>query len=47
MNLKRSYIRSLLNDGNNEFFRELLIMLSLSSGPGGSRRLKASLYLQN
>ena len=44
MNSQRSYIYSLLNDDNNKFFRELLVILSLSSGPGGSKRLKASLY---
>ena len=46
MNLKRSYISSLLRDDNNEFFRELLVILSLSCGPGGANRLKASLYHQ-
>ena len=46
MNLQRSYISSLLNDDNNEFFRELLVILSLSSGPGGANRLKASMYHQ-
>ena len=47
MNLKRSYISSLLKDENNEFFRELLVILSLSCGPGGANRLKASLYHQS
>ena len=47
MNLQRSYINSLLSDDNNKFFRELLVILSLSCGPGGANRLKASLYLQN
>lgn len=46
MNLKRNYIISLLNDSKNEFFRELLVILSLSCGPGGASRLKASLYNQ-
>ena len=44
MNLNRSYIASLLNDETNEFFRELLVILSLSCGPGGANRLKASMY---
>ena len=44
MNLQRSYINSLLNDDNNQFFRELLVILSLSCGPGGLNRLKASMY---
>ena len=44
MNLQRSYITSLLIDEKNEFFRELLVILSLSCGPGGANRLKASLY---
>ena len=47
MNLQRSFICSLLNDSNNIFIRELLVILSLSSGPGGASRLKASLYNQN
>ncbi len=46
MNLQRSYIISILNDENNKFFRELLVILSLSCGPGGANRLKASLYNQ-
>ena len=44
MNLQRSYISSLLDEENNEFFRELLVILSLSCGEGGAKRLKASLY---
>ena len=47
MNVKRAYIKSLLNDDNNDFFRHLLVILSLSTGPGGISRLKASLYFQN
>ena len=47
MNLQRSYIVSLLSDENNEFFRHLLVILALSCGPGGAKRLKASLYYQN
>tara|TARA_B100001250_G_scaffold411701_1_gene440961 strand:+ start:1790 stop:2386 length:597 start_codon:yes stop_codon:yes gene_type:complete len=47
MNLQRSYIISLLNDETNEFFRELLVILSLSCGVGGANRLKASLYRQS
>ncbi len=47
MNTQRSYIASLLSDDNNEFFRQLLVILSLSCGPGGANRLKASLYYQN
>tara|TARA_Y100001968_G_C19166922_1_gene623703 strand:+ start:61 stop:657 length:597 start_codon:yes stop_codon:yes gene_type:complete len=46
MNLQRSYIASLLIDDSNEFFRELLVILSLSCGPGGASRLKASMYHQ-
>ena len=46
MNIQRSYISSLLSEDNNEFFRELLVILSLSCGPGGANRLKASLYHQ-
>ena len=46
MNLQRNYISSLLNEDNNEFFRELLVILSLSCGPGGANRLKASMYHQ-
>lgn len=47
MNLQRSYISSLLIDDSNDFFRELLVILSLSCGPGGASRLKASMYYQN
>ena len=47
MNIKRSYIDSLLNEDNNEFFRHLLVTLSLSCGEGGANRLKASLYHQS
>ena len=47
MNLNRSYINSLLNDDNYVFFRELLVILSLSCGPGGANRLKASMYQLN
>tara|TARA_B100000945_G_scaffold105937_1_gene83927 strand:- start:69 stop:665 length:597 start_codon:yes stop_codon:yes gene_type:complete len=46
MNIKRSYIASLLIEDNHEFFRELLVILSLSCGEGGANRLKASLYHQ-
>ncbi len=46
MNLQRSYINSLLIDDNNQFFRELLVILSLSCGQGGANRLKASMYHQ-
>ena len=46
MNVQRSYISSLLNDESNEFFRELLVILSLSCGRGGATRLKASMYHQ-
>tara|TARA_Y100001968_G_scaffold330842_1_gene383747 strand:- start:1079 stop:1675 length:597 start_codon:yes stop_codon:yes gene_type:complete len=44
MNMKRVYITSLLNDDKNNFFRELLVILSLSSGKGGAERLRSSLY---
>ena len=47
MNLQRSYVASLLNDNSNKFFRELLVILSLSCGKGGADRLKASLYYQS
>ncbi len=47
MNVRRSYITSLLNDDKHEFFRELLVILSLSCGKGGACRLKASLYHQS
>ena len=46
MNLQRSYISSLLRDDNDQFFRDLLVILSLSCGPGGANRLKASMYHQ-
>ena len=46
MNVQRSYIASLLIDESNEFFRELLVILSLSCGEGGATRLKASMYHQ-
>ena len=46
MNLQRTFISSLLSDENNIYFRELLVILSLSCGPGGANRLKASLYHQ-
>ena len=46
MNLQRNYITSLLDDESNLFFRELLLILSLSCGRGGSNRLKASMYHQ-
>ena len=47
MNVQRSYISSLLNEENHVFFRELLVILSLSCGEGGANRLKASLYVQS
>ena len=47
MNVNRSYIASLLKDEKHEFFRELLVILSLSCGKGGVSRLKASLYHQS
>ena len=47
MNVKRSYIASLLSEDKNDFFRELLVILSLSCGKGGANRLKASLYHQS
>ena len=46
MNIQRSFIISLLSEDNNQFFRELLVILSLSCGEGGANRLKASLYNQ-
>ena len=46
MNLQRIYIATLLTDEKNDFFRELLVILSLSCGPGGASRLKASLFHQ-
>ncbi len=47
MNTKRTYIKSLLTDDSNNFFRHLLVILSLSSGPGGICRLNASLRFHN
>ena len=47
MNVKRSYIASLLSEDKNDLFRELLVILSLSCGKGGANRLKASLYHQS
>ena len=44
MNIQRSFISTLLSQDNNEFFRELLVTLSLSCGKAGANRLKASLY---
>ncbi len=46
MNVQRSFIASLLREDNNEFFKELLVILSLSCGDGGANRLRASLYHQ-
>ena len=46
MNTQRSFIATLLSEDNNEFFRELLVILSLSCGKAGANRLKASLYYQ-
>ena len=46
MNIQRSYIVSLLKEEDNKFFRDLLVILSLSCGEGGANRLKASLYHQ-
>ena len=47
MNTQRSYIASVLREDNNKFFRDLLVILSLSCGEGGAIRLKASLYHQS
>ena len=47
MNIQRSYIASLLSEDSTDFYRELLIILSLSCGEGGANRLKASLYYQS
>tara|TARA_Y100001968_G_scaffold299997_1_gene311050 strand:+ start:59 stop:655 length:597 start_codon:yes stop_codon:yes gene_type:complete len=46
MNIQRSYISYLLNEDNNNYLRELLVILSLSCGEGGKNRLKASLFTQ-
>ncbi len=46
MNVKRSYVSTILNDNHHQLFRELLVILSLSCGKGGANRLKASLYNQ-
>jgi hypothetical protein len=46
MNIQRSYIATLLNDDKNDFFKELLVILSLSCGQAGVKRLKASLFHQ-
>tara|TARA_Y100001968_G_scaffold282537_1_gene280553 strand:+ start:641 stop:1237 length:597 start_codon:yes stop_codon:yes gene_type:complete len=45
MNIQRSYILSLLNEDNNDYFRDLLVILSLSCGEAGRKRLRASLYI--
>ena len=47
MNIQRSFIATLLSENNNDFFRELLVILSLSCGKAGANRLKASLYHQS
>ena len=47
MNIQRSYVASILREGDNQFFKDLLVILSLSCGEGGANRLKASLYLQS
>ena len=47
MNIQRSYISSLLNDESNNYFRELLVILSLSCGEFGRKRLKASLFVKS
>ena len=45
MNLRRSYVKKLMyKDNTYIFFRKLLFTLSLSSGPGGIDRLRASIY---
>ena len=46
MNIQRSYISSLLSDETNNYFRELLVILSLSCGEFGRKRLKASLFVK-
>ena len=46
MNVNRAYIKSLLTEDKNDFLRHLLVILSLSAGPGGISRLKASLHFQ-
>ncbi len=47
MNTQRSFISTLLCEDSNDFFRELLVILSLSCGKAGANRLKASLYHQS
>ena len=47
MNIQRIYISHLLNEDNDNFLRELLVILSLSCGKGGKKRLKASLFTQS
>ena len=47
MNIQRSYVSNLLNEDDNNFFRELLVILSLSCGQGGKQRLKVSLFTQD
>ena len=42
----KGIMQNLLEEDSNEFFRELLVILSLSCGPGGANRLRASLYHQ-
>ena len=46
MNNQRSYIEFVLGEDSHQFFRELLVTLSLSCGEGGVNRLRASLYHQ-
>ena len=46
MNIQRSYVSNLLNEDDYNFFRELLVILSLSCGQGGKQRLKVSLFTQ-
>ena len=46
MNNQRTYIDFVLGEDGHQFFKELLVTLSLSCGKGGASRLRASLYHQ-
>ncbi|WP_036902933.1 MULTISPECIES: DUF3038 domain-containing protein [Prochlorococcus] len=43
MNISREAVKSYLKPNNNEFYKEIIFSLALSSGPGGMNRLRASL----
>ncbi|ABX08863.1 DUF3038 domain-containing protein [Prochlorococcus marinus] len=43
MNLGKGAVKKYLNTNDTEFYRDIIISLALSSGPGGINRLRASL----